>query len=239
MCRFGAEPGRCTAVRSRARDGPGRGRCTHTSHLIISSQNVTVALTMNITFFTASAAFRAWLEERHDTTQEVWVGFYKKSSGNPSITWPEAVDEALCFGWIDGQRKGIDDISYTIRFTPRKPQSIWSAVNVKRAKELARLGLMHSSGLKAFEERDEKKSGLYSYEQRKSSKLDPAYEKQLQANKKAWEFFQSKPPSYQQPAIWWVMSAKQEETRLRRLARLIEDSEHGRTIPPLTRTSNN
>ncbi len=147
------------------------------------------------------------------------------------------MDQALCFGWIDGVRKGIDDASYTIRFTPRKPQSIWSAVNVKRAQELARQGLMHPAGLKAFEERDQKKSGLYSYEQRESSQLDPAYEKQFKANKKAWDFFQSKPPSYQQPAIWWVMSAKQEETRLRRLATLIQDSEHGRTIPPLTRRS--
>ncbi len=187
------------------------------------------------TFFATPSAFHTWLEEHHETAQELWVGFYKTSSGKPSITWPEAVDQALCFGWIDGVRKGIDDASYTIRFTPRKPQSIWSAVNVKRAQELARLGLMHPAGLKAFEERDQKKSGLYSYEQRESSQLAPAYEKQFKANKKAWDFFQSKPPSYQQPAIWWVMSAKQEETRLKRLARLIEDSEHGRTIPPLTR----
>jgi uncharacterized protein YdeI (YjbR/CyaY-like superfamily) len=193
---------------------------------------------MTITFFTSASEFRTWLEEHHGTTQELWVGFYKKSSGKPSMTWPEAVDQALCFGWIDGQRQAIDDLSYTIRFTPRKPRSIWSAVNVRRAQELARLGLMQPSGLKAFEERDQKKSGVYSYEQRKSSKLDPAYEQQLQANTKAWEFFQSQPPSYQQPAIWWVMSAKQEETRERRLAKLIEDSEHGRTIPPLTRPAN-
>src|SRR5215471_20711767 len=188
-----------------------------------------------LTFFATPSAFRNWLEEHYDTAQELWVGFYKKSSGKPSITWPEAVDQALCFGWIDGVRKGIDDTSYTIRFTPRKPQSIWSAVNVKRAQELARLGLMRPAGLKAFEERDQKKSGIYSYEQRKSSQLDPAYEQQFKANKQAWEFFQSKPPSYQQPAIWWVMSAKQEETRRKRIARLIEDSAHGRTIPPLTR----
>ncbi len=190
---------------------------------------------MKPTFFATPSAFRIWLEEHHETAQELWVGFYKTSSGKPSITWPEAVDQALCFGWIDGVRKGIDDASYTIRFTPRKPHSIWSAVNVKRAQELTHLGLMRPAGLKAFEERDQKKSGLYSYEQRKSSQFDPAYEKQFKANKKAWDFFQSKPPSYQQPAIWWVMSAKQEETRLKRLARLIEDSEHGRTIPPLTR----
>ncbi len=190
---------------------------------------------MEVTFFETSSEFRTWLEEHHDTTQEVWVGFYKTSSGKPSITWPEAVDEALCFGWIDGIRKSIDDVSYTIRFTPRKSSSIWSSVNIKRVGELSKLGLMRPAGLKVFEERDQKKSGLYSYEQRKDSKLDPAYEKQLKANKKAWDFFQSQPASYQQPAIWWVMSAKQEETRLRRLATLIEDSEHGRTIPPLTR----
>jgi uncharacterized protein YdeI (YjbR/CyaY-like superfamily) len=193
---------------------------------------------MNITFFASSSEFRTWLEENHNTTQELWVGFYKKSSGKPSITWPEAVDEALCFGWIDGQRQSIDDLSYTIRFTPRKPHSIWSAVNIKRAQELARLGLMHPAGLKAFEERDQQKSERYSYEQHQNIKLDPAYEQQFKANYKAWDFFQSKPPSYQQPAIWWVMSARQEETRLRRLARLIEDSQHGRTIPLLTRPSN-
>jgi len=194
-----------------------------------------IAGPVNPTYFATPSAFRRWLEEHHQTAQELWVGFYKTSSGKPSITWPEAVDQALCFGWIDGVRKGIDDASYTIRFTPRKPQSIWSAVNVKRAQELARLGLMRPAGLKAFEERDQKKSGLYSYEQRKGSQLDPAYEQQFKANKQAWEFFQSKPPSYQQPAIWWVMSARQEETRRKRLVRLIEDSEHGRTVPPLTR----
>jgi uncharacterized protein YdeI (YjbR/CyaY-like superfamily) len=190
---------------------------------------------MKPTFFATPSVLRIWLEEHHETARELWVGFYKTSSGKPSITWPEAVDQALCFGWIDGVRKGIDDASYTIRFTPRKPRSIWSTVNVKRAQELAHLGLMRPAGLKAFEERDQKKSGLYSYEQRKSIQLDPTYENQFKANKKAWDFFQSKPPSYQQPAIWWVMSAKQEETRLKRLARLIEDSEHGRTIAPLTR----
>jgi uncharacterized protein YdeI (YjbR/CyaY-like superfamily) len=186
-------------------------------------------------FFATPSEFRMWLEEHHDESQEVWVGFYKRSSGKPSITWPEAVDQALCHGWIDGVRKGIDDVSYIIRFTPRKPRSIWSTVNVNRVGELTRLGLMRPEGLKAFEERDLKKSGLYSYEQRKGSKLEPAYENQLQANTKAWEFFQSQPPSYQQAASWWVISAKKEETRLKRLARLIEDSEQGRSIAPLTR----
>ncbi len=186
-------------------------------------------------FFASPSELRNWFEKHHETTQELWVGFYKTSSGKPSVTWPEAVDQALCFGWIDGVRKGIDDLSYTIRFTPRRPHSNWSSVNVKRVGELIKLGLMQPAGLKTFQERDQNKSGVYSYEQRKNSKLDPAYENQLRANKKAWEFFQSRPPSYQQPAIWWVMSARQEETRLKRLAILIESSEQGRTVPPLTR----
>ncbi len=186
-------------------------------------------------FFASPSELRNWFEKHHETTQELWVGFYKTSSGKPSVTWPEAVDQALCFGWIDGVRKGIDDLSYTIRFTPRRPHSNWSSVNVKRVGELIKLGLMQPAGLKTFQERDQNKSGVYSYEQRKNSKLDPAYENQLRANKKAWEFFQSRPPSYQQPAIWWVMSARQEETRLKRLALLIECSEQGRTVLPLTR----
>ncbi len=186
-------------------------------------------------FFASPSELRNWFEKLHETTQELWVGFYKTSSGKPSVTWPEAVDQALCFGWIDGVRKGIDDLSYTIRFTPRRPHSNWSSVNVKRVGELIKLGLMQPAGLKTFQERDQNKSGVYSYEQRKNSQLDPAYENQLRANKKAWEFFQSRPPSYQQPAIWWVMSARQEETRLKRLAILIECSEQGRTVPPLTR----
>ncbi len=190
---------------------------------------------MNPLFFVSPSELRNWFEKHRETPQELWVGFYKTSSAKPSVTWPEAVDQALCFGWIDGVRKGIDDLSYTIRFTPRRPHSNWSSVNVKRVGELIKLGLMQPAGLKTFQERDQNKSGVYSYEQRKNSKLDPAYENQLRANKKAWEFFQSRPPSYQQPAIWWVMSARQEETRLKRLAILIESSEQGRTVPPLTR----
>ena len=189
---------------------------------------------MKPTFFATPSALRNWLEEHHDTAQELWIGFYKKSSGKPSITWPEAVDEALCFGWIDGIRKGIDDLSYTIRFTPRKARSTWSAVNVKRARELTNLGLMCPAGLKAFEERKEERSGIYAYEQ-ENAELHAAYEQQFRANKKAWDFFQAQAAWYQRTAIWWVISAKKEETRLKRLATLIEDSEHGRTIPPLTR----
>lgn len=192
---------------------------------------------MKPNFFAAPSEFCAWLEEHFDKTQELWVGFYKIGSGKPSITWPEAVDEALCFGWIDGVRKSIDDASYTIRFTPRKQRSIWSAVNVKRAEELISQGRMRPAGLKAFEERAEAKSGLYSYEQKDDPKLDDVYEQQFRANKKAWGFFQTQAPWYQRAAIWWVISAKKEETRLKRLTTLIEDSEQERTVPPLTRRS--
>jgi uncharacterized protein YdeI (YjbR/CyaY-like superfamily) len=187
------------------------------------------------TFFATPARFRAWLAKHHCTTDELRVGFYKRGSGNPSITWPEAVDAALCFGWIDGVRKSIDTGSYRIRFTPRRPNSIWSAVNVKRAQELTRLGLMHPAGLKEFEERAQEKSGLYSYEQRESAELNGAYVRQFRARKKAWAFFGGQAHWYRKAAIWWVMSAKKEGTRLNRLTKLIDDSERGRTVPPLTR----
>lgn len=193
---------------------------------------------MEPTFFATPSELRAWLAERHDKTQELWVGFYKKGSGKPSITWPEAVDEALCFGWIDGIRKGIDEESYTNRFTPRKAGSIWSAVNIKRVGELTSLGLMLPAGLRAFEKRSEEKSGIYAYEQRDAARLEDADERQFRANKPAWNFFQAQPASYRKAAIWWVISAKKEETRRKRLATLIEDSEHERTIAPLTRPPN-
>lgn len=192
-------------------------------------------MTMIPTFFSTPSDFRAWLVDHHGTTRELWVGFYKKSSGRPSITWPQAVDEALCFGWIDGVRKSLDDISYTIRFTPRKPHSIWSAVNIGRVAELTSLGLMQPAGIKAFEERVEERSGIYAYEQKNAAELEDAYEQQLPANEKAWIFFQAQAAWYRRSAIWWVVTAKREETRLRRLATLIENSEQGRTIPLLTR----
>ncbi len=191
---------------------------------------------MKPTFFSSPAKFRQWLKANHAKAQELWVGYYKKDSGKPSLTWPESVDEALCFGWIDGVRKSIDEVSYMIRFTPRKPRSIWSAVNIKRATELLELGLMQPAGLEAFQNRQEARSVVYSYEQR-GQKLDDAYEKKLRANKKAWAFFQAQPPWYQRAVSWWVTSAKKEETRLKRLATLIEDSANGRTVTPLTRRS--
>jgi uncharacterized protein YdeI (YjbR/CyaY-like superfamily) len=186
-------------------------------------------------FFSAASAWRKWLEKNHATADELWVGFHKKASGKPSITWPESVDEALCFGWIDGVRKSIDADRYKIRFTPRRPGSTWSLVNTKRVEELSALGRMQSAGLVAFEARLEKRSGVYAYEQRKTATLDPGQARQFRANKPAWDFFQSQPPSYRQTATWWVISAKREETRERRLATLIEDSAAGRRIGPLTR----
>jgi uncharacterized protein YdeI (YjbR/CyaY-like superfamily) len=186
-------------------------------------------------FFATPSKLRTWLARHHNKTRELWVGFYKKDSGKASITWPQAVDAALCFGWIDGVRKSIDEISYTIRLTPRKPRTIWSAVNIKKAQELTKLGLMHPAGLEAFQARTKERSGIYSYEQRRNAKLDPQYEKKLRANRKAYEFFQSQAPWYQRTSIFWVMSAKKEETRLKRLATLIACSRDGRSIKPLTR----
>jgi uncharacterized protein YdeI (YjbR/CyaY-like superfamily) len=192
-------------------------------------------MTLKPLFFPSPTAWRAWLEKNHAESTELWVGFYKRDSGRPSITWPEAVDGALCFGWIDGIRKSINDASYKIRFTPRKPRSIWSAVNVKRATELLSQGLMHSAGLSAFEKRDGKRSEIYSYEQRKAAKLPVAYERKFRTDPTAWEFFQAQPPGYKRICSWWVISAKKEETKLKRLAVLMEHSEHQRKIPALSR----
>ncbi len=190
---------------------------------------------MKTLFFATPADFRAWLEKHHAVEMELSVGFYKRDSGRPSITWPESVDVALCYGWIDGVRNSIDEISYRIRFTPRKATSIWSAINVKRVAELTKLGLMRPAGLKAFDARKGDKTGIYAYEQRKNAKLAPAYERQFRANKKAWDFFQSQPPWYRRTAAYRVISAKQEPTRLKRLAQLIRDSEAGQPIKELRR----
>src|SRR5438552_1183096 len=146
-------------------------------------------------FFRTPSSFRAWLEKNHEAATQVWVGFYKKDSGKPSITWPESVDEALCFGWIDGIRKRVDEISYKIRFTPRRRGSIWSAINIKRAQALTREKRMRPAGTKAFEARREYKSGIYSYEQR-TAELPEPYASALNKNKSAWRFFKTQPPSY-------------------------------------------
>lgn len=178
---------------------------------------------MKPAFFPTPAAFRKWLETNHASATELLVGFYKKDSGKPSITWPESVDQALCFGWIDGVRRRIDDVSYSIRFTPRKQISNWSAINIARVAELTRLGLMRPAGLRAFEQRREDKSAIYSYENAVRT-LDPSDEKTFRANRKAWQFFNAQAPSYRRVCIYWVTSAKKEETRARRLATLIKDS---------------
>lgn len=185
------------------------------------------------TFFATPAEFRAWLKKHHSSTSELWVGFYKKGSGRPSITWPEAVDEALCVGWIDGIRKSIDEESYRIRFTPRKPRSTWSAVNLARVEVLTREGRMRPAGLEAFAKRKEAKTGIYAYEQRKAAELDEASEQRFRSDPEAWEYFQSRPPGYRKTAIWWVVSAKREETRRKRLEQLIEDSRNQRPIAQL------
>jgi uncharacterized protein YdeI (YjbR/CyaY-like superfamily) len=190
---------------------------------------------MNPLFFKRPSEFRAWLEEHHEKEPELWVGFRKKASGEPSMTWSEAVDQALCFGWIDSVRRGIDDTRYANRFTPRKQRSTWSTLNVKRIKELVTKGLVRPAGLVAFEERVAGRTGKYSYEQKKSVKLDDAYEERFRANEKAWSFFQAQAAWYRRAAVWWIMSAKKTATKQSRFARLIEDSSNGRTIPPLTR----
>jgi uncharacterized protein YdeI (YjbR/CyaY-like superfamily) len=188
----------------------------------------------NIKYFKSPAAFRAWLERNHASADVLWVGYHKKDTGRASITWQESVDEALCFGWIDGIRKSVDEHRYTIRFTPRRPGSAWSAINTRRANELIRLGAMRPAGLAAFKLRKEGRSGIYSFEQ-KNVALDEKYVKTFQRNRPAWSFYQAQPPGYRKLTTHWVMSAKQEGTRLSRLARLIAHSAAGERIPPLAR----
>jgi uncharacterized protein YdeI (YjbR/CyaY-like superfamily) len=190
-------------------------------------------LTMQPHFFKTPADFRKWLAKNHASATELLVGFYKKDSGKPSITWPESVDEALCFGWIDGVRRRIDDVSYSIRFTPRKKTSTWSAINIARIAELTKVGRMQPAGLRAFEHRREEKSGIYAYENQART-LTAEDEKKFRANKKAWEFFNAQPPGYRRQSIYWITSAKKDETRARRLATLIEDSANGRRLARVT-----
>jgi uncharacterized protein YdeI (YjbR/CyaY-like superfamily) len=187
------------------------------------------------TFFATPAKLRAWFTRHHAKEQELWVGFHTKASGSPSVTWPEAVDEALSVGWIDGVRKRIDATSYEIRFTPRRAGSTWSTVNIGRARALISEGRMRPAGLAAFEARSEDRSGRYSYEQRGEVTLDREYERELRADAEAWKDFSSRPPSYRKTVVWWVMSAKREETRRRRLATLMESSRRRELIPPFIR----
>lgn len=175
-------------------------------------------------FFATKEEFRKWLEENHAREKEILVGFYKKGTGKPSLSWSESVDQALCFGWIDGVRKSLDAESYTNRFTPRKPNSTWSLINIKKVEELTKAGLMTAEGQKAFEARKEDKTGIYSHEN-ENIFLDPAYEKRFKAHEKAWTFFEEQAPSYKRTIIHWLMSAKQEKTRLSRLEKVIQESE--------------
>ena len=184
---------------------------------------------MKPVYFESPAAFRKWLAAHHATETELLVGFHKKGSGKPSLTWPESVDEALCFGWIDGVRKRVDETRYTIRFSPRRRTSIWSAINIARVAELRKEGRMQPAGLAAFEARDEKRSAIYAYENRPKA-LAPVYEKELRRDKAAWAFFEAQPPGYRKLMAFWVMSARKEETRQKRLARLIEFSAAGKRL---------
>jgi uncharacterized protein YdeI (YjbR/CyaY-like superfamily) len=188
-----------------------------------------------VVFFETPAAFRRWLSRNHTRADELWVGFRKRATGLPSLTWPQSVDEALCFGWIDGLRKSIDEGSYKIRFTPRRPGSVWSKVNIGRVAELTRLGRMSPAGQAAFARRTEAESLPYSYEQRHTATFPAPYLAKLRASKAAWAYYEARPPSYRRNCVRWVMSAKQEETRERRLAVLIADSAAGRDIGSMNR----
>ncbi len=189
---------------------------------------------MSVRFFRDENAFRSWLQNNHVTAIEIVVGFRKKESGKPSITYPEARDQALCFGWIDGVRRSLDNVSYTVRFTPRKPRSIWSNVNIARVEALRKAGQMTPAGETAFASRDEKRSGIYAFENR-SKTFEPVQLKQFQSNKRAWDFFQSQAPWYRRTATYYVISAKKQETRQKRLAQLIADSAAGLRIKQLRR----
>lgn len=185
-------------------------------------------------FFKSPAEFRAWLEAHHATAKELWVGYHRVATGRPSLTWPESVGEALCFGWIDGIRKTVDATRYTIRFTPRRPGSNWSKVNLARARQLIKQGRMHPAGLGALEAGLAGRGGKDSIRE-SPARLPPRFMKLLKSDRKAWAYYRSRPPGYQRLAAGWVTSAKKEETRLRRLAILIEASAQGKAIPPLAR----
>ena len=185
------------------------------------------------TFFARPAVWREWLRKNHAKVNELWVGFYKTSSDKPSITWKESVDEALCYGWIDGLRQGIDAESYRIRFTPRKATSIWSKGNTARVAELEAEGRMTDAGRAAFAKRKESKSGVYSFERETPAELPADWQSRFEKKRKAWSFFSSQAPSYRRVAYHWVMSAKQDATRLRRFEQLLADSEAELRVAPL------
>jgi uncharacterized protein YdeI (YjbR/CyaY-like superfamily) len=184
----------------------------------------------NVQFFATAAELRAWFAANHDTATELWLGYHRKRTGRPSVTWQEVVDQELCFGWIDSVRYSLGDDRSAQRITPRRKGSIWSDINIKRFRDLDRLGLVHPSGRAAFERRDEARSRIYAYENR-SRGLDPASEAAFRKHKAAWQFFEAQAPSYRMTASYWVMSAKREETKERRLEKLIEHSRTGERVP--------
>jgi uncharacterized protein YdeI (YjbR/CyaY-like superfamily) len=187
----------------------------------------------NVTYFTSPGTFRTWLEANHSREDELWVGYWKKPTGRPSLSWEESVDEALCFGWIDGIRKRIDDDAFTIRFTPRRSTSVWSRRNMERYEALLAEGRVCEEGVRAFERRREDRSGLYSFEQKIPPSLSDEYVARLRAVPEAWTDWQSRPPGYRRRATHWVMSAKKEETRERRMEAVIEECAAGRKVKPL------
>jgi uncharacterized protein YdeI (YjbR/CyaY-like superfamily) len=184
-------------------------------------------------FFASGADFRTWLEGHHASTAELWIGFWKANTGRAGLTYLEAVDEALCFGWIDGLRKGFDEHAYVQRFTPRRATSTWSAINLRKVEGLIAAGRMHAAGLAAHESRDPARTGLYSFERSQPAALEPALEKRFRANRAAWRFFGEQPPGYRRVALHWVTSAKRLETRERRLGALIAASAKGLRLPAL------
>ena len=186
----------------------------------------------NLLFFPTPADLRAWFAANHGTSGELWVGYYRKATGLPSITWPESVDEALCFGWIDGIRKSVDEKSYKVRFTPRRSGSHWSARNLGRMKHLMAEGLVTEPGMAAYRARNPARQKQAAHEQ-KNVALPPEYERKLRADADAWDHFRRARPSYRKQVTWWVVSAKREETRLRRLGILIESCAKGEVIPPM------
>ncbi len=182
-------------------------------------------------FFRTAAAFRAWLDTNHDCATEVIVGFYKKGSGKPSITWPESVDEALCYGWIDGIRRSLDEERYTIRFTPRKATSIWSNVNIAKVEALLRAQRMMPAGIAAWKKRDPAKSGIYAFERREAAAFGAELERRFKQNRAAWTYFEAQPPGYRRLATHYVVSAKRPETVEKRFGALIEFSARGERLP--------
>jgi uncharacterized protein YdeI (YjbR/CyaY-like superfamily) len=187
-------------------------------------------------FFRSPEELRAWFAKHAKTARELWVGFHRVATGRPTITWSDAVDEALCVGWIDGIRKRLDDTRYANRFTPRNPRSAWSAINIAKVQALIREGRMQPAGLAAFEARRPERSGIYSYEQRPADLVEP-YRGIFAKEKAAWAFYQSQPPGYRKLTTWWIVSAGKEETRLKRLQKLIEDSKAGRRLDALAPAS--